>query len=138
MKELTPLIGRVMIAQIFLASGAGKIFSFEGTQGYMASHGMPLTGLLLLGAIALELGGGMSLLLGFKVRWGAIALIVFLIPTTLIFHTAFAERAQQIQFMKNSAILGGLLMLAQFGAGGWSLDAWRKPTEPSGQEPPTS
>ena len=127
MKGLAPLIGRILIAQIFLASGFGKIMDFAGTQQYMASYGMPLTALLLFGAIVFELGGGLSLLLGYKARWGAIALIVFLIPTTLIFHTEFAERMQQIQFMKNSAIIGGLLVLAQFGAGPLSLDQWKGP-----------
>jgi len=123
MKNLVPLIGRIMIAQIFLMSGFGKIFNFAGTQQYMASHGMPLTALFLLGAMALELGGGLSLLLGYKARWGAIALIIFLVPTTLIFHTAFAERIQQIQFMKNMAIMGGLFMVAYFGSGPLSIDA---------------
>jgi len=122
MEGLAPLIGRILIAQIFLMSGFGKIFNFAGTQEYMAGHGMPFTALLLFGAIVFEIGGGLSLLLGFKARWGAVALIVFLIPTTLIFHTALAERMQQIQFMKNSAILGGLLMVARFGAGSLSVD----------------
>lgn len=123
MKNYVPLIARILIAQIFLMSGAGKIMDPAGTQGYMAAYGMPFTGLFLLGAIALEIGGGLSVLLGFKARWGAIALVVFLIPTTLIFHTAFSERLQQIMFMKNSAILGGLLMVAYFGSGPLSLDA---------------
>ncbi|UCD57100.1 MAG: DoxX family protein [Candidatus Hydrogenedentota bacterium] len=123
MKNFVPLSARVLISQIFLASGWGKIMDPSGTQHYMAAHGMPLTALFLVGAIVLELGGGLSVLLGYKARWGAVALIVFLIPTTLIFHTAFAERLQQIMFMKNSAILGGLLMVACFGSGPLSLDA---------------
>ena len=91
MNNLAPLIGRIMIAQIFLMSGFGKIFNFAGTQQYMAGYGMPLTALLLFGAIVFELAGGFSLLLGYKARWGAILLIVFLIPTTLIFHTALED-----------------------------------------------
>lgn len=123
MKNLAPLIGRILLAQIFLMSGIGKLFNLAGTQKYMASHGMPLTALFLAGAICLELGGGLSLLAGYKARWGAVALIIFLVPTTLIFHTAFSDRMQQIQFMKNAAVIGGLLMVTHFGAGPFSLDA---------------
>lgn len=123
MKEYAQLIARILLAQIFLASGWGKIWNFAGTQEYMASHGMPLTALFLLGAIAFEIGGGLSVLTGYKAQWGAIALVIFLIPTTLIFHTAFSDRMQVIQFMKNSAIIGGLLMVACYGAGALSLDA---------------
>jgi putative oxidoreductase len=123
MKDYIPLVARFFIAAIFLMSGAGKIADPAGTQQYMAAYGMPLTGLFLLGAIVFEVAGGISVLTGFKARWGAVALIVFLIPTTLIFHTAFAERLQVIMFMKNLAIMGGLLMIAYFGAGPVSLDA---------------
>ena len=126
MNNLAPLIGRILIAQIFLMSGFGKIFDFAGTQQYMAGYGMPLTALLLFGAIVFELAGGFSLLLGYKARWGAILLIVFLIPTTLIFHTALEERIQQIMFMKNAAIMGGLFVVAHFGSGPLSLDALGK------------
>ena len=94
-----------------------------GTQQYMAAHGMPFAGLFLIGAIILEIGGGLSVLLGYKARWGAIALVVFLIPTTLIFHTKFSEHLQVIMFMKNLAILGGLLMVSYFGPGPISFDA---------------
>lgn len=123
MKDYVPLMARIMLSAIFMMSGFGKIMDFGGTQQYMASHGMPLTALFLLGAIVFELCGGASVLLGFKARWGAIALIIFLIPTTLIFHTAFSERLQVIMFMKNLAILGGLLMVAYYGSGPKSLDA---------------
>src|SRR3989339_161443 len=110
MKNPVPLIARILISAIFLMSGWGKIINPAGTQQYMAAHGMPFAGLLLLGAIILEIGGGLSVLLGYKARWGAIALVVFLIPTTIIFHTKFSEQLQVIMFMKNLAILGGLLM----------------------------
>lgn len=126
MKNYVPLIARILIAQIFLMAGAGKIMDPAGTQGYMAAYGMPFAGFFLLGAIAVEIGGGLSVLLGFKARWGAIALALFLIPTTLIFHTAFSERLQQIMFMKNLAIMGGLLLVAYFGSGPLSLDARAK------------
>ena len=90
MQRYLPFIGRILIALIFILSASGKIADFGGTQAYMAQYGMPATGLLLVGAIALELFGGLSVLLGFRARWGAIALFVFLIPATLIFHTDFA------------------------------------------------
>ena len=80
-----------------------------------------------LRSVRLELGGGLSVLLGYKTRWGALALVIFLIPTTLIFHTKFSDPVQVIMFMKNLAILGGVLMIASFGPGPLSLDARAAP-----------
>lgn len=117
LNNLLSLAARVLLSALFLMSGINKILNPAATQQYMASYGMPLTGLFLMGAIALELAGGLSVLLGYKARWGAIALIIFLIPATLIFHTNFADQMQTIQFMKNLAILGGLLMIVQNGSG---------------------
>ncbi|OGL40261.1 MAG: DoxX family protein [Candidatus Schekmanbacteria bacterium RIFCSPHIGHO2_02_FULL_38_11] len=122
MQKIIPLIGRILISQIFLASGFEKIMNFEGTQKYMASFGMPFTAFFAICAIVLEIGGGLSVLLGYKARIGAVLLVVFLIPTTLIFHTNFADQMQVIQFMKNLAILGGLFVVAGFGAGSFSFD----------------
>ena len=121
-------LSRVLLALIFVMSGVGKLFDFAGTQEQMAAAGMPLTALFLVGAIVLEIGGGLSLLLGWKVRYGVAALVVFLIPATLIFHTNFAERAQMIQFMKNLAIMGGLLALAVVGPGALSLSSREETT----------
>lgn len=112
-----PLIARVLLSALFLWSGVNKILHPAQTQQYMAAHGMPLTGLFLIAAIIVELGGGLSVLLGYRSRLGAAALALFLIPATLIFHTSFSDPMQQIQFMKNLAILGGLLMILQFGSG---------------------
>ena len=117
LNNLLSLAARVLLSALFLMSGINKILNPADTQQYMASYGMPLTGLFLMGAIALELAGGLFVLLGYKARWGAIALIIFLIPATLIFHTNFADQMQTIQFMKNLAILGGLLMIVQNGSG---------------------
>jgi putative oxidoreductase len=124
MQKYIPLVARAFLAAIFLYSGFNKIPGFSGTQQYMAASGIPagLTGILLVGAIVCELLGGLSVLLGYKARWGAIALIIFLIPASLIFHTNFAERMQIIQFMKNLGLLGGLLMVYCFGSGPLSLD----------------
>jgi len=116
-KNVISLGSRVLLSAIFLKAGVDKILHPVATQQYMAAHGMHLTGLFLLAAIAVELAGGLSVLLGYKTRWGAIALAIFLIPATLIFHTNFADQIQTIMFMKNLAILGGLLMLIQYGPG---------------------
>jgi putative oxidoreductase len=115
--DYTLLVSRILLSVLFIWSGVGKILDPLGTQQYMAARGMPLTGLFLAAAIALELVGGLSILLGYRSRWGTAALMLFLVPATLIFHTDFADRIQQIMFMKNLAIFGGLLMLLEFGSG---------------------
>lgn len=116
-RNLMPLLARILLSGLFLKSGIDKILHPVGTQQYMEAHGIPLTGLFLLAAIAVELVGGLSLLLGYKARFGAILLALFLIPVTLIFHTNLADQIQNIMFMKNLAILGGLLMVIQYGPG---------------------
>ena len=128
MPRYLPLLGRLLLVAPFLASLMGKVLDFGGTQQYMASYGMPLTGLLLAGAIALELAGGLSVLLGYRARWGAVALIVFLIPATLVFHTDFSDQEQIIHFLKNLSILGGLVLVIAHGAGALSLDRRGAPT----------
>ena len=124
---LTAVFGRLCLSAIFLASGFNKITNWNATADQMAGQGMPAVPLLLAGATAFEILGGLSLLLGFYGRVGATALIVFLIPTTLIFHDFWAVPAEQQQnqmahFMKNVAILGGLLMVMAHGTGRYSLD----------------
>ncbi|MBI1208863.1 MAG: DoxX family membrane protein [Azospirillum sp.] len=116
------LIARALLAAIFIQSGLGKIVGFSGAAAYMAGHGMPVAELFLVGAIAVELGGGLALLLGWQARWAALALFLFIIPTTLIFHAYWAvpeaqARNQEIHFMKNLAIMGGMLMVWVFGPG---------------------
>ncbi|MCJ7497089.1 MAG: DoxX family protein [candidate division Zixibacteria bacterium] len=123
MKNPVPLIARILLCAIFIQSGVGKIMDPSGTQQYMAAYGMPLTGLFLIGAIFCEIFGSLSILLGFKARLGATLLVIFMIPTTLIFHTKLSDQVQMIMFMKNLAIIGGLLMVAYFGSGPISLDA---------------
>jgi len=125
--DMAPLPARVFIAAIFIWSGTHKIFGWEGTAGYMESRGMFLVEFFLLGAIILELGGGLSVLTGLKTRLGAIALIVFLVPTTFIFHSWWTyppeeQRMQMINFMKNFAVIGGLMYVLSFGGGRFSLD----------------
>ena len=117
-------VGRILIAAIFLMSGIGKIADPQGTQQYMQAMGMTwATTLFYVGAIVIEVGGGLSLLLGYWTRAGALALMLFMIPTTLIFHTNFADQNQMIHFLKNLAMFGGLFYVASYGAGALSLDA---------------
>jgi len=122
MRALGALIGRVLLVLIFVISGIGKIGNLEGTAQYMAQHGMPFVPFFLVGAIFLELVGSITVILGYFTRFGALLLIVFLIPTTLIFHTNFADQVQMIMFLKNVSMLGGCLILLAQGAGGFSLD----------------
>ena len=111
------LLARIFISALFLWSGTNKILNPVATQENMSAHGMPFTLVFLVGAIALEILGGLSVLLGIKTRWGAAMLIVFLIPATLIFHTDFSTEIEQAMFLKNLGILGGLLMLIRYGGG---------------------
>jgi putative oxidoreductase len=123
MRSYLPLIARVLLGLIFVMSGFTKITGFEGTQQYMASHGLPLTSVLLVGAIAVEILGGLSVILGLWARIGAAALFVFLIPATLTFHTDFSQQTQMIMFLKNLSIMGGLLLVVAFGSGTYHLQA---------------
>jgi putative oxidoreductase len=114
--RLTMALGRACVAVIFLSSAFHKIGHFGATAARMADKGIPLTPLFLAGAIALELSGGLALLTGRGARLGAVALAVFLVPTTLLFHPfwslAGAEMAmQRIHFLKNLAIFGALLVV---------------------------
>ncbi len=122
MKDKIVLVSRILMAAIFLMAGFGKIMNPGGTMGYMSAMGMPLTVFFLVCAIIIEAGGGLSILLGFKMRYGALALALFLISVTLIFHTNFADQMQVIQFLKNSAIIGGLLLMMDTAPGPYSID----------------
>ena len=124
------LIGRVLLGLIFLVSGVHKIADPHGTQQYMTMMGMTsMTTLFYLGAVAIELAGSLSLLLGYRARAGGWLLFAFLIPTTLIFHTHLDDPNQLIHFLKNLSMMGGLLYVAQYGAGGYSMDAGLERTE---------
>jgi putative oxidoreductase len=126
-KTYGPLAGRILLALIFVISGFNKLVGFEGTAGYIASKGLPLPQLAAAGAIAVELIGGILLVIGWQARWAATAIFLFLIPTTLIFHPFWAVEGpgagmERIQFMKNLCIMGGMLYVMAFGAGPLSLD----------------
>ena len=123
MGKVVPLVARVLIAIIFLMGGWHKLMDTAGTMGYMQSMGMTTnTQLLAILAGILELIGGFSLLLGYKTKWGAWLLFAYLIPVTLVFHTNFSDMMQMVEFMKNLAIMGGLLLVAQCGGGELSVD----------------
>ena len=122
-----PLIGRILIAFIFIFAGYGKITGFEGTVGYIASKSMPLPQLAAIGAIIIELGGGLLLVFGYKARWAAAALFVFTALTALIFHNFWSVPADQVQnmmihFMKNVSMMGGLLYVVVHGSGPLSVE----------------
>jgi putative oxidoreductase len=123
MRSYVPLIARILLGSIFVMSGLNKITGFEGTQQYMASHGIPATAILLVGAILVEVLGGLSIILGLWARAGAVALFLFLIPATLIFHTDFSQQTQMIMFLKNLSIMGGLLLVVAYGSGKYRIQA---------------
>lgn len=117
--------GRILLSLIFVWSGCGKLAAPAATKAYMAAMGMPLVELAYIGAVAVELGLGLALLLGYRSRVAAVALAVFAVITGLIFHHDFADQGQMINFMKNLAMAGGLLQIAAFGSDRFSLDALR-------------
>ncbi len=125
------LIGRVCLAAIFIILGATKISGFDGMVGYAASAGMPFPEIAIVLAIIIELGGGLMIALGWKTRWAAKALAVFLIVVTYFFHMNLADQGQMTMFLKNLSIFGGVLMLIAHGAGAYSIDAkMKKPMRP--------
>ena len=124
LQNTATIAGRVFLGLLFVVSGFGKITGFAGTAAYMTSKGMPMAEVLLVGAIVVELIGGLMLVAGWKARWAALAIAAFLVPTTLIFHNPLGPdaQAQMTQFLKNLSIMGGMLLVAAFGPGTWSVD----------------
>jgi len=125
------LSARVLMAILFLVAGIGKIGGFAGAAGYIASKGLPMPQLGAVIAIVVELGGALALIAGYQTRLVAIVMAVFTLATALLFHNFWALPPEQvyvnqIMFMKNLSITGGLLMMVAFGAGALSLDAKRK------------
>lgn len=121
------LTGRILIALIFILSGFSKIAGFDGTVGYIASQGLPLPQLLAIGAIIVELGGGLMLVLGWKARWAAGAMLIFTALAAVFFHNFWVMPADQMQnqmihFMKNLSMMGGLLYVVVHGSGPLSLE----------------
>ena len=125
MQSFIPLLARICLCAIFIQSGIGKIISPQRTIQTIASQGIPFANILLILTIVVQLLGAILVLLGYRSRIGALLLVGFLIPATLIFHTNFSESSQQIAFFKNLGLIGGLLMIVAFGPGKISLDQKR-------------
>lgn len=124
------LLGRVLLALLFVPAGFGKIAGFGGTVGYIASKGVPLPELATAAAVGVELGLGLLLLVGWQTRWAALGMALFTFVITFIFHNFWAMPADQqmmqsLMFFKNIAVVGGLLTVAAWGAGAWSFDGRR-------------
>lgn len=123
-----PLIGRVLFSVLFLVSGFLKVTHYSQMMGYAAAKGVPMAGVGIAIAAVLELVGGLAILAGFQTRIAAWVLILYIIPTTYYFHnfwtmTGMDQQNNLAHFLKNLAIMGGLLLLAANGPGGYSLDA---------------
>ncbi len=119
--NLSTLVGRVLISVMFIMSGYSKIGGYEGTQGYMESVGVP--GLLLPAVIAVELLGGIAVLIGYQTKIAAILLGGFTFLAAVIFHTDFSQQVQMFFFMKNLAITGAFLLLFVHGPGQWAVNS---------------
>lgn len=120
MNKYSSVIARILLAHIFVLAGMNKIMGYAGTQGYMDAMGVP--GMLLPLVILLEVGGGLALIVGWQTRWASYALAGFTVLSAIIFHSNLGDQTHMIMFMKNFAIAGGLLLLAEHGAGAFSMD----------------
>ena len=130
MSHALNLLGRLLLAALFLPAGLAKLSGFDGTVAYIASVGLPLSAVAAAAALVLEILGSLALLLGFQTRIVAATLAVFTLVASGYFHAFWAaapEQAfvQQLLFFKNMGVVGGLLVLVSSGPGAWSLDAQR-------------
>lgn len=128
LQDTIALVGRLLLAYMFIPAGFGKIAGFSGTVGYATSAGLPLPEVGVAIALVVELFGGLALLVGVGTRWAALALAVFTAVASFYFHNYWAlpadqQMMQQLMFGKNLAIVGGLLAFVAFGAGRLSIDA---------------
>ncbi len=125
--QFAPLAGRILLSIIFIMSGISKITGFAGTAGWMTSKGLPVPEVLLAASIVIELGAAAMIVTGFKARWGAAALFLWMIPVTLVFHNfwtypAAEQQMQSIMFFKNLGLMGGMLLIMGIGSGPLSMD----------------
>ena len=123
-------VGRLLLAALFLPAGISKLTGFAGTVGYISSVGMPLPAVAAALALTVEILGGLALVFGFGTRIAALVLAFFTLVASFYFHAYWAvpadqQMVMQLLFFKNVAVVGGLLVLAAFGAGGWSVDGQR-------------
>jgi putative oxidoreductase len=125
--SIVPLVGRILLAAIFLVAGYGKLMAFAGTSGYFAKLGFPAADAMTVIAILVELGGALLLIAGWRTRWAAWALILFVAIATFAAHRfwefdAAQYRNQMNHFLKNLALIGGLLFVVAFGPGRMAVD----------------
>jgi putative oxidoreductase len=126
-KDWLLLLGRILVAILYVPSGFGKLTGFAGTVGYISQSPLPFPTLMAIGAVVVELGVGLAFLVGWKARWAALILAVFTVAAAVAFHNYWAapEAAmamQRINFMKNLAVAGGLLFAYVHGPGRLSVD----------------
>lgn len=121
-QSVASVAGRILLSQIFIISGLSKVANPAGTIGYIQSVGAPLPEVAYAIALFVELGLGVALLLGYKTRLAAAGIALFSVAAAFLFHNNLADQMQQIMFLKNLTIAGGLLMVVAFGAGAYSLD----------------
>lgn len=124
------LVGRILLALMFVTSGFDKLTGFDGTVGYIASRGLPMASVVAVLTILVELVGGLAIVFGLYTRWAALALAIFTLLAAVIFHNFWAvpeaqKMMEQISFLKNLSVAGGMLVLFAFGPGALSLDARR-------------
>jgi putative oxidoreductase len=120
--KFLPLLGRILLGLPFLMSGLGKLAAYGATVGYIASVGLPAPPLAFITSVVIEVGGSLLLLLGFRARFASVVLGVFSIATAVFLHHNISDQNQMIHFLKDVMITGGLLQIAYFGAGAFSLD----------------
>lgn len=119
-------VSRVLLAALFLIAGIGKLSAPAGTMAYIAAAGLPVPTASYIVALLIEVGGGVLLILGYRARLVAAVMAVFAIVTALVFHSALGDAGQQVNFLKNLAIAGGLLQIVVNGAGAYSIDGRRR------------
>lgn len=132
---LPPLIARLLVTLEFLVALTGKIFGWSGQAAYMAGKGMSFVTPLLAAALAIEAVGSLFLIIGFRARAAAAVLFVYLGIVSLRLHafwrlTGSSAAQNQVHFFKNLGMMGGLLMIAVYGAGAWSIDARAQRSNP--------
>jgi putative oxidoreductase len=119
------VLGRILMSLLFILGGWGKLMGPAATQAMFSKQGLPMVEAAWVLAVVVELGGGLAILFGLFTRPVAFICAIWCVATALIAHTNFADRIQEINFFKNMGMTGGFLYITAFGAGAWSLDAWR-------------
>jgi putative oxidoreductase len=127
--KFLPVIARFLIALIFVLAGFSKLGMIGATSAQMAGHGIPYSNILVWGAVAVELGGGLMVMTGLLARWAALVLFFYTLALALIFHAYWAVPAAEVRtqhgaFFEHIAMMGGMLYVVAFGAGAYSLDGW--------------